>query len=709
MNEEVKPIVPKLEADLPENTPQNPQPLVFKTRNNTRHPALLHAIPIHLPVGPVPDSDSFLDFSKYQPSAFNGNIFLQDEFLQTKMDVLGEQKITKTGHFCDPEKQNRLLVTTFTLPGRGKRLYVMATDISKELQFRDSYLFLQKNKALMKFITNDSDKAFLIKHGILLPVFRSRTIGVVSLRSLYLIYGARLLKNGVRLVDDYWEEYGRNTGKFTEADPVFSTESHSHGNSWISNASNLHNDSNNNSSSNISISSNNIMSNTNGNNGSNSNNGNAGLSLNSLISILFDEHFASELSDLTPDIPIPTSVENHPFYDFKKNSFKVSKDVKYRLNYQNQKILNSLVSPELSDELKQNYLLSAGITNNPILSKPQISLDSNGKFVKKNVTITVPGGGSAPGSVATALLNNEPLLTSTGDPIFYVSCLPGQSIMGSINLNTNLLTPTYKVHNKVANFKYQKSEQEKIEEAIKSLPFVENEDSPILGKKSDSGIQFQTKDVITQKLLDLQNNSNDLNEAESVSKDPISGELIFKGTIPAMKRIRNLEYLHNVVSFNHQVTKFGNLRKVQFKYYWFEKEGGFKQVKKTLKRKLKNNGADDFKIHDGKYFKYTVTSRHKGDELSDDDEQGNANSVVNFDLLVDSDEEVINETVTPMTPNYPLTAIQKETLAKEKEDLLTKFKDEHHNLSETENNSLQFQQLIKTKTVRKEIPNRNCM
>ncbi|CAN6629805.1 hypothetical protein TRVA0_012S01640 [Trichomonascus vanleenenianus] len=145
-----------------------------------------------------------------------------DEYVSTKISPKGEEKVTPDGHLLGDREYR---IHTFNLPGRGNRLYMMATECAKELNYRDSYLLFNKNKSLYKMIASQKDKETLIAAGLLPYSFRSRQIALVTARSMFRQFGARVIRNGKRVRDDYWEERAVEQG-MTENDPVPNDKKH---------------------------------------------------------------------------------------------------------------------------------------------------------------------------------------------------------------------------------------------------------------------------------------------------------------------------------------------------------------------------------------------------------------------------------------------------------------------------------------------------
>ena len=136
-----------------------------------------------------------------------------DEYIPRERDDAGELKVTLTGYLADREYRIR----TFTVPNRGERLFMLATECARVLGYRDSYLLFNKNRSLFKIIANQEEKDDLIQQKILPYSYRSRQIAIVTARSMFRQFGSRVITNGKRVRDDYWESKARKQG-FTEED-----------------------------------------------------------------------------------------------------------------------------------------------------------------------------------------------------------------------------------------------------------------------------------------------------------------------------------------------------------------------------------------------------------------------------------------------------------------------------------------------------------
>lgn len=137
-----------------------------------------------------------------------------DEYIARDFDDSGEKKIDNLGYLQGGRDYK---IRTFILPGRGEKLFMLATECARCLQYRDSYLLFNKNRSLFKIIANTKEKEELVNRDILPYSYRSRQIAIVTARSMFRQFGSRVIKDGRRVRDDYWEAKAIKQG-FTEQD-----------------------------------------------------------------------------------------------------------------------------------------------------------------------------------------------------------------------------------------------------------------------------------------------------------------------------------------------------------------------------------------------------------------------------------------------------------------------------------------------------------
>lgn len=140
-----------------------------------------------------------------------GNILnvVNDE-VELPEDPEGEEKINKNGELQGGREYR---VRTFTLLGRGKRLYMLSTEPARCIGFRDSYLFFQKHKHLYKIIIDDEEKRDLIERELIPHSYKGRSIGVVTAHSVFREFGAKIVIGGKKVTDDYDVAGARERGE----------------------------------------------------------------------------------------------------------------------------------------------------------------------------------------------------------------------------------------------------------------------------------------------------------------------------------------------------------------------------------------------------------------------------------------------------------------------------------------------------------------
>ncbi|KAI1172903.1 hypothetical protein F4777DRAFT_559891 [Nemania sp. FL0916] len=152
--------------------------------------------------------------ASYQPTQQaidkEGNVMdIIDDELALPEDPEGETKVDKMGHLQGGREYR---CRTFTIVGRGDRLYMLSTEPARCVGFRDSYLFFTKHKRLYKIIVDDEEKRDMIDRDIIPHSYKGRAIGVVTARSVFREFGALIVVGGKRVYDDYEVAKARTEG-----------------------------------------------------------------------------------------------------------------------------------------------------------------------------------------------------------------------------------------------------------------------------------------------------------------------------------------------------------------------------------------------------------------------------------------------------------------------------------------------------------------
>lgn len=134
---------------------------------------------------------------------------VRDDEVELPEDPEGETKVDKMGNLLGDREYR---VRVFTISGKGNRLYMLSTEPARCIGFRDSYLFFQKHRQLYKIILAEEAKRDLIERNIIPHSYKGRAIGVVTARSVFREFGARIVIGGRKIIDDYQVATARANG-----------------------------------------------------------------------------------------------------------------------------------------------------------------------------------------------------------------------------------------------------------------------------------------------------------------------------------------------------------------------------------------------------------------------------------------------------------------------------------------------------------------
>ena len=134
---------------------------------------------------------------------------VKDDEIELPEDPEGELKVDKNGFLLGDREYK---VRVFSISGKGDRLYMLSTEPARCIGFRDSYLFFQKHKTLWKIILTEEAKRDLIERSLIPHSYKGRAIGVVTARSVFREFGARIVIGGRKVIDDYQAAAARANG-----------------------------------------------------------------------------------------------------------------------------------------------------------------------------------------------------------------------------------------------------------------------------------------------------------------------------------------------------------------------------------------------------------------------------------------------------------------------------------------------------------------
>ena len=134
---------------------------------------------------------------------------VKNDEIELPDDPEGETKVNKDGVLLGGREYK---VRVFTISGKVDRLYMLSTEPARCIGFRDSYLFFQKHKTLWKIILTEEAKRDLIERSLIPHSYKGRAIGVVTARSVFREFGAKIIIGGKKVVDDYQTSAARARG-----------------------------------------------------------------------------------------------------------------------------------------------------------------------------------------------------------------------------------------------------------------------------------------------------------------------------------------------------------------------------------------------------------------------------------------------------------------------------------------------------------------
>lgn len=141
----------------------------------------------------------------------DGNLLniVNDEVVVEDQDPNGKLKVDEFGNLQgDRQYRNKI----FTVLGQGDRKYMVSTEPARSVGFRDSYLLFKTHNLLFKRVCNNEEKMDLIERNIIPNSYKGRSVNLVTARSIYREFGAKVLKDGKKVIDDFWEQRARDNG-----------------------------------------------------------------------------------------------------------------------------------------------------------------------------------------------------------------------------------------------------------------------------------------------------------------------------------------------------------------------------------------------------------------------------------------------------------------------------------------------------------------
>lgn len=152
----------------------------------------------------------------------NPLIIENDEVVIPREDPKGKEKIDDLGYL---QGDRKFRMKTFKLLGKGDRLYMISTEPARLVGFRDSYLLFKTHRTLFKKVADNDEKMDLIQRGIIPNSYKGRAVNLVTARSIFREFGSRMIENGKKVIDDFWEQraidHGDIPGELADPDQFY--------------------------------------------------------------------------------------------------------------------------------------------------------------------------------------------------------------------------------------------------------------------------------------------------------------------------------------------------------------------------------------------------------------------------------------------------------------------------------------------------------
>ncbi|RCK55442.1 Chromatin structure-remodeling complex subunit rsc7 [Candida viswanathii] len=152
----------------------------------------------------------------------NPKLIENDEVVIPLEDPKGKEKIDELGYLNGDRK---FRMKTFKLLGHGDRLYMISTEPARLVGFRDSYLLFKTHRTLFKKVADNDEKMDLIQRGIIPNSYKGRAVNLVTARSIFREFGSRMIENGKKVIDDFWEQRaidnGDTPGELADPDQLY--------------------------------------------------------------------------------------------------------------------------------------------------------------------------------------------------------------------------------------------------------------------------------------------------------------------------------------------------------------------------------------------------------------------------------------------------------------------------------------------------------
>ncbi|KAJ2659207.1 hypothetical protein IWW48_003643 [Coemansia sp. RSA 1200] len=138
---------------------------------------------------------------------------------ETERDPAGEAKIDADGYL---QGGREFICEIFRSPFRRNkaRQYVLTMDCCRYMGARDSYMLFKQHPRMKRVETTQEERNLLADKRMIPKVTRFRPIALITARTAFREFGARIVKDGKYITDDYWESRCRKEMKHPEGSVV---------------------------------------------------------------------------------------------------------------------------------------------------------------------------------------------------------------------------------------------------------------------------------------------------------------------------------------------------------------------------------------------------------------------------------------------------------------------------------------------------------
>ncbi|KAJ1936729.1 chromatin structure-remodeling complex subunit RSC7, partial [Linderina macrospora] len=146
-----------------------------------------------------------------------------EEEKEEETDAAGEAKIGQDGQLLGGREYICPVFQSPFRPNTQQRL-ILSMDCCRFTGARDSYMLFKQHPRLTRIETTQEERDLLADRHMIPKVTRFRPIAMISARDAFREFGAKMVKDGRYITDDYWEARSRTEARFAEGTLVASMD-----------------------------------------------------------------------------------------------------------------------------------------------------------------------------------------------------------------------------------------------------------------------------------------------------------------------------------------------------------------------------------------------------------------------------------------------------------------------------------------------------